>query len=212
VRQQLAGEAHGTEATPLEHTAGGPLDLVRHEAPVERGVVGDEHAPAERRDDVVGDAAERRPAAHHLPRDPGEADDLGGDPAFGVDERLVHGAHLAAFDGDGGDLGDAVARLRRAAGGLDVDHDVRQVGESVVVARERARGGSGARAARAARAQRGVRRPALLRLPRRLPLGERRDARALQRRDRRAGLAVRGGGRGERPAPVGPARERGVGA
>jgi hypothetical protein len=131
-----------------------------------------------------------------------------GDAALRVDERLEDVAHLPALHDHGRDLRDAVTALRGAAGRLDVDDDVGEVGEALVVrgahVPERAAVGRGGGDHRRQGARRGG--GGALRLAGGEPVLERRRLAAA----RDADLAgVRNGGR-EAPAPVRVARELAV--
>src|SRR6058998_2727177 len=59
VREQLAGEPHRTDARALQQQPRCPLDLGRHEGPIEPRVVRDEDAALERREQAIDDGVER---------------------------------------------------------------------------------------------------------------------------------------------------------
>ena len=128
LRAELARQAQRVERRAREGAALQAAELVVEEAEIEVRVVGDEHG-------VGGEAHEAR--QHHVDRrrvghggvvDAGDAGDHRGDTDAGVDERREGGDFAPALEAYGADLGD-LGEARRGAGGLEVDHGERHVGQ-----------------------------------------------------------------------------------
>ena len=100
----------------------------RRNAEVEADVVADEHGVADEVDERAEHGADVRSRADQRIGEPGEHADPGRDRATGVDECLERRQALAAADLDGADLGDHVV-VAVAAGGLEVEHAERRLGE-----------------------------------------------------------------------------------
>ena len=124
--QHGAGESGGAQ-----HGRARPGDAVApaggaQETGVEGRVVGDEHATGEELEDRRQHLRQPRRAGDEGGRDAGEGDDLRRDAGARVDERGQLADPFAAAHLDGPDLGDGVA-LGGAAGGLEIQHDERDV-------------------------------------------------------------------------------------
>ena len=115
----------------------GALERGVEEADVEAHVVADDHGVADELEQASGSTVSMRGAGITIASVmPVSTVISGGIGRAGVDERLERAEALAAADLDRADLGDA-ARLRRAAGGLEVDdaeRDVEERGAQIVEA------------------------------------------------------------------------------
>ncbi len=116
---EAARQAHGAQHVRAE----GDLEaaeFVLEEPVVEARVVGDEELALEPLQHVARDLGEGGRAAHHRVGDAGEDLDVLGNGALGIHQRGPFVHELAAGHAHDADLGDAIARRRRA-GGLQVD-------------------------------------------------------------------------------------------
>ena len=91
--------------------------------------MGDEDGAPRELEEARQDRPDPRRRGHHARGDPGEHADVGRDLPTRVDQGLELAEHRAAPHLHGADLGDR-AVLRRAAGGLEVDDDERDLGQS----------------------------------------------------------------------------------
>ena len=121
-----------------------PLAGRAQEAGVERRVVRDEHGAAQELQDRGQHGRQPRRPGDHRGGDAGERDDVRRQPGARVDQRGQLAEQLAAAHLDRADLGDRVG-VRRAAGGLQVEHDEGDLAQrrAQLVERE-LRGGRGA--------------------------------------------------------------------
>ena len=145
VGRLVAGDDLAGQPGGVEHPMAGPLvpgDRAGglEERHVERRVVGHQHGArgaAGELEEGRQRRAEPRGARHRGVGDAGEHRDERRDRHTRVDQRLELAEHLTGAHLDRADLGD-LARLRRAAGGLEVDHHeghVVQRGAELVEAR-----------------------------------------------------------------------------
>ena len=127
VAHEAAGErarVDGRVAVPIPAMA---LEREVEEPEIEAHVVADDDGALAELEPRGQHGVDARGGPHHGLGDAGEHRDLGRHEAARVDERVERAEASTAADLDGADLGDAVV-LRRA-GGLEVDHAERDVGE-----------------------------------------------------------------------------------
>src|SRR3954464_931314 len=109
-----------------------PFEFVGHETVVEADIMGDENAVPHELYESVRYLREQRCAPNHFVRDAGQLNDLCGNGALRIDQRmpLVDDAVIANLHRT--DLGDAIA-VRPGAGRLDIDHHVILRGVETVI-------------------------------------------------------------------------------
>jgi len=133
VRCLVTGERAAREQGGVDDREPGPrlaepFGAGLEEADVERRVVRDEHAAAGELEERRQHRRDRRRARHHHVGDAGEHGDERRDRAVRAHQRLELAEHLAGLHLHRADLGD-LAVGRRAAGGLEVDDDERDLAE-----------------------------------------------------------------------------------
>src|SRR3954471_18163345 len=119
-------ELRESEASP------NPLEFVGDEAVVETDIMGDENAVGHELHEWICNFCEQGRVANHFVRDAGQLNDLCGNGALRMDERMpfVDDAVIANLHRT--DLGDAIA-VRPGAGRLDIDHHVILRGVETVI-------------------------------------------------------------------------------
>ena len=122
VAHEATGQAVGVDRAVVEAGAVGADQGGLEEADVEAHVVPDHHRAADELEEGGQHLVDRGRRQHHGLGDAGEHGDLGRDGQARVDEGLEGAEALAAAQLHRADLGDRAVG-RRAAGGLEVDHD-----------------------------------------------------------------------------------------
>jgi hypothetical protein len=122
--EQLAGQPGGADHPVGEPLVAVALQVGLEEAPVEGGVVGDQHGAAEELQQAGEHHLDGLGVGDHAVGDAGQGGDQRWDRDLGVDQGVEGAEHLAAADPDGADLRDPVGG-GGAAGDLQVqDHEL----------------------------------------------------------------------------------------
>ena len=101
----------------------------REKTPIESRIVGDEDAPDEMLRQFAGDLMKLRRVRHHRVADTGEMGDERRNWAARIDKRMKNVLHDRALYENGRDLRYAITGLCAPAGGLNIHHDERRIGE-----------------------------------------------------------------------------------
>ena len=128
VAHQPPGQRDRIDAHGVEARVAGALEGVAQERHVEPDVVTDEDRAAEELEQRRQHGLDARRRRDQRVGEAGEHGDLRRDRPPRVDQRLERAEELAASDLDRADLGDRVVRAV-AAGGLEVEHAERHVGQ-----------------------------------------------------------------------------------
>ena len=128
--QQPLREPHGTQGPSLEFPLRHALDFRGNEAPIESGIVRDEHMAFEDAEQLIADLGEAWRVPDHRRRDVRERRDHRRNRPLGIDQRVEYRGGGAVTHEHDRDFGDAVAGAGARSRRLDVDDDKRFVPQS----------------------------------------------------------------------------------